>query len=400
MDLPMTLLVGMLMLSDVQASDIADGSKNHWFLSKYMPLRRTGYSKSFIGDNGKFMAHHLNHMQHRGGPEASLDHNDLAEDEGKDLQKLSTNASNKPTRFSAVGVALLSFAAMVGVRIWRGMQPAIFLSCSDGDSIDMSIPMEPVSVDNALDLKSQGYRFRIPEQVLQGAEGAPAKELHADIKRPFALWDPFGLGEAAPEAHVEDFRQSELQHGRAAIAAVFFVYTQNPRPMHTLMLGEGEDGIEGAPDASSAGLADDEFEVELERPLGVTVQEGANGRVFVQGCRAGGRAQEAGVAPGDEIIGVSAIFGDAIWGCEGAGLDRVEGLIRSRQESVTLRLRHGTGETEASTDMFDEEDVDTYIFNSIFDDSAAADAYDEEDGDDIDARLNAVLVADFVPPEA
>ena len=79
MALPMTLVVGVLMLPGVQASDIADGSKNHEFLSEYMPLR-SGYSKSSIGHNGKFMAHHLKHMEHGGRPEASSDHNDLAED--------------------------------------------------------------------------------------------------------------------------------------------------------------------------------------------------------------------------------------------------------------------------------------------------------------------------------
>merc|ERR1719161_1400791 len=156
------------MLSGVQASDIADGSKNHRFL-KYMPLR-SGYSKSSIGDTGKFVAHHLKHMKHGGWPEASSDRNDIAEeapamptvdspfmiysdkhahpaaptqdtmefppaqaravrtskvlepqkiadkDEDNDVQKLFTSASIKPIGFSAIGVALLSFAAMVGVR--------------------------------------------------------------------------------------------------------------------------------------------------------------------------------------------------------------------------------------------------------------------------------------------
>ena len=95
-----------------------------------------------------------------------------------------------------------------------------------------------------------------------------------------------------------------------------------PAPLHGLFGG-------GAKEDVAAGLADDELEVELTRPLGVTVQEGANGRVLVQGCRAGGCAAAAGVAPGDEIIGVSAVFGAGVWRCEGAGLDRVEGLILS-----------------------------------------------------------------------
>ena len=191
MALPMTLVVGLLMLSGVQASDIADGSQNHWFFSEYMPLR-SGYSESSIGDNGKFMAHHLNHMEHGGRPEASSDHNDLAEeaptaptvdspfmiysdkpahpmtpiqdtmeftpaqagafrtskdlepqkiadkDEDKDAQKLFTDASSKPIALSAIGVVLnvlflcAAMVAIVRVRTRRGMQPAIALASSGG----------------------------------------------------------------------------------------------------------------------------------------------------------------------------------------------------------------------------------------------------------------------------
>jgi len=36
------------------------------------------------------------------------------------------------------------------------------------------------------------------------------------------MGDPFGLGEPAPEAHVENFRESEQQHGRVAMTAAFF----------------------------------------------------------------------------------------------------------------------------------------------------------------------------------
>merc|ERR1719327_2167848 len=65
----MTLVLGLLILSGVQASDVADGSKNHGVSSNYVPLR-SGYLKSSLGVNGKFMAHHLKHMEHGGRPKA------------------------------------------------------------------------------------------------------------------------------------------------------------------------------------------------------------------------------------------------------------------------------------------------------------------------------------------
>jgi len=159
MALRMTRLAGLLMFSNVLASDIADGSTNHGFLSKYLQLRSES-SKSFIGGNGKFMAHHLNRMEHGGRPEASSDQYGLVEDasapfgtsknfkpqniadnkDDTDVQKLLSNESNKPIGFSAiaVAVALLSVAAMVGVRIRRRMQPAIALAGSSGNGMDQS----------------------------------------------------------------------------------------------------------------------------------------------------------------------------------------------------------------------------------------------------------------------
>merc|ERR1719333_1375056 len=61
-------------------------------------------------------------------------------DEDKDVQKMLSNESNKPIGLCAIGVALLSFAAMVGVRMRRGMQPPIALVSSCGHGIDMSMP--------------------------------------------------------------------------------------------------------------------------------------------------------------------------------------------------------------------------------------------------------------------
>ena len=194
--LPMTLLAGLLMLSSVQASDIANSSKSLGFSFEYMSSRSES-SKSSIGDTGKLFAHHLKHMEHVGRPEATSDHNDLVEtapatptvdspfmtysdklvhplaptqdtltfasaqagairsgkhsepqkiaDNKEDtyVQKLLSNESSKPIEFSAivVAVALLSLAAMVGVRMRRRMQPAIALAGSSGHGNDMSIPL-------------------------------------------------------------------------------------------------------------------------------------------------------------------------------------------------------------------------------------------------------------------
>ena len=171
-----------------------------------------------------------------------------------------------------------------------------------------------------------------------------------------------------------------------------------PAPLHGLFGGD----VLLRP---AAGLADDELEVELTRPFAPSCTVTPSGRVLVQGCRAGGCAAAAGVAPGDEIIGVSAVFGAGVWRCEGAGLDRVEGLIRAREGSVTLRLRRGAGEPAAASDGLDEEDVDAGTFSAIFDDDDEPSAADgpgaaPDGGGALDALVESILSADYAPPDA
>jgi len=107
--------------------------------------------------------------------------------------KLKGGGVDRPFTTIGVAVALLSLAAMLGVRMRRRMQPAIALAGSSGYGIDMSTPLTTLS---------------------------------ADISRSFVLWDPLDLVEGAPTAHVKNFRGSELQHGQAATLAVFFVSPQ------------------------------------------------------------------------------------------------------------------------------------------------------------------------------
>jgi geranylgeranyl reductase len=65
-------------------------------------------------------------------------------EEEKDVQKLLTNGNgNTPVALSAIGVGLLSLAAMLGVRMWRGLQSST--------ETDMSVNMAPV-----MEMKSQG----------------------------------------------------------------------------------------------------------------------------------------------------------------------------------------------------------------------------------------------------
>merc|ERR1719482_2515962 len=104
-------------------------------------------------DYSKFMSHRWNHMK-------SADVNRISasplvdspfapkiadKEEERATQKLLANDNNMPLGLSALGVALLTLAGLLGVRMRRGVQSAA----------DLAMPMAQASVDNILELKAQ-----------------------------------------------------------------------------------------------------------------------------------------------------------------------------------------------------------------------------------------------------
>lgn len=128
----------------------------------------------------------------------------------------------------------------------------------------------------------------------------------------------------------------------------------------------------GAPSRSATTIfrhrAHDVVEIELERPLGITVQETGSGAVFVLSARE--HALEKGVKVGDVVIGISGIFGDDIWNTRDAGVSRVQSLIRSRDSDfVTLRLERGHDYHLTHQEMLEaefSEEMDTATMKDIF----------------------------------
>jgi C-terminal processing protease CtpA/Prc len=92
--------------------------------------------------------------------------------------------------------------------------------------------------------------------------------------------------------------------------------------------------------------ADDRI-VELKRPLGLVLEEDANGNVFVETIAPKGNAARTGlVKEGDIVTMCSATFGDQMWTCRGAGLTRVLAAIRIRAGPTVKLVFESTGETK------------------------------------------------------
>lgn len=80
--------------------------------------------------------------------------------------------------------------------------------------------------------------------------------------------------------------------------------------------------------------------VTIAKPLGLVLEEGQDGMVFVAEIDPNGNAaEEDTIKEGDVVVAVSATFGDDVWSTRGVGLDRVMKSIRVRAGGfVTLVL--------------------------------------------------------------
>eukprot|EP00177_Eucheuma_denticulatum_P007117 GFKZ01012942.1.p2 GENE.GFKZ01012942.1~~GFKZ01012942.1.p2 ORF type:complete len:257 (-),score=43.87 GFKZ01012942.1:2054-2824(-) len=80
--------------------------------------------------------------------------------------------------------------------------------------------------------------------------------------------------------------------------------------------------------------------VVIQKPLGLVLEEGQDGMVFVAEIDPDGNAADSGeVNEGDILVAVSATFGEEVWSTRGVGLDRVMKSIRIRSgDFVTLVL--------------------------------------------------------------
>lgn len=156
--------------------------------------------------------------------------------------------------------------------------------------------------------------------------------------------------------------------------------------------------------ASSVGVAAvNQMEIELRRPLGITVQEAFDGAVYVIATRE--NAAAAGIQVGDVVIGVSGIFGDEVWNVRGKGVAKVESLIRSRDaDTVNIRLERGHSYHLEQRDLSEDEfldEMETDTVKAIFAKSRWAldnDADDEEPEIDDDEELIENLIDAFSAP--
>jgi len=96
-------------------------------------------------------------------------------------------------------------------------------------------------------------------------------------------------------------------------------------------------------DRAKRGVTNEDRYAIIRKPLGVILEEGADGMVFIANIDPNGNAAKSNfdIRIGDIVVAVSATFGDEVWSTRGVGIDRVLKSIKIRAgDFVTIVLEN------------------------------------------------------------
>ncbi|KAG6738506.1 hypothetical protein POTOM_058126 [Populus tomentosa] len=83
--------------------------------------------------------------------------------------------------------------------------------------------------------------------------------------------------------------------------------------------------------ARTAGAAKT-IEVEVDKPLGLTLGQKSGGGVVITGVEGGGNAAKAGLKSGDQVLYTSSFFGDELWPADKLGFTKT--AIQAKPDSI------------------------------------------------------------------
>ncbi|MED6204549.1 hypothetical protein PIB30_010100 [Stylosanthes scabra] len=90
--------------------------------------------------------------------------------------------------------------------------------------------------------------------------------------------------------------------------------------------------------ARTAG-ASKQIEVEVDKPLGLTLGQKPGGGVLITGIEGGGNAARAGLKVGDQVLYTSSFFGDELWPADKLGFTKT--AIQAKPDSVYFVVSRG-----------------------------------------------------------
>lgn len=90
--------------------------------------------------------------------------------------------------------------------------------------------------------------------------------------------------------------------------------------------------------ARTAGAAKN-IEVEVDKPLGLTLGQKPGGGVVITAVEGGGNAAKAGLKSGDQVLYTSSFFGDELWPADKLGFTKT--AIQAKPDSVYFVVSRG-----------------------------------------------------------
>lgn len=81
------------------------------------------------------------------------------------------------------------------------------------------------------------------------------------------------------------------------------------------------------------------IEVEVDKPLGLTLGQKSGGGVVITGVENGGNAAKAGLKVGDQVLYTSSFFGDELWPADKLGFTKT--AIQAKPDSVYFVVSRG-----------------------------------------------------------
>ncbi|KAJ6744097.1 PROTEIN LOW PSII ACCUMULATION 1 CHLOROPLASTIC [Salix purpurea] len=126
------------------------------------------------------------------------------------------------------------------------------------------------------------------------------------------------------------FQGLSLQDGRRGCSD-FFMPSNN-----CSNLINGRTGLQVT--ARTAGAAKT-IEVEVDKPLGLTLGQKSGGGVVITGVEGGGNAAKAGLKTGDQVLYTSSFFGDELWPADKLGFTKT--AIQAKPDSIYFVVSRG-----------------------------------------------------------
>ncbi|CAI7786252.1 unnamed protein product [Closterium sp. NIES-53] len=92
----------------------------------------------------------------------------------------------------------------------------------------------------------------------------------------------------------------------------------------------------GRPATVTARTSGGQYEVEVDKPLGLTLGDKPGGGVQISGVAPGSNAAKAGIKAGDQVVYTSSFFGDELWPSDNLGFTRT--AVNAKPDSVYFVL--------------------------------------------------------------